>query len=704
MDFYAYYPYIEDLTNARSIVFSVKTDQSNEADYWASDFLWGKRTDVSPTTDAVSIEMKHLFSNILIYLVAGEGISEEELAAADVDIKICNVWRSAYISTATGNINDYSTNCDIKPWNTGEYYRAILPPQKVSGSKKLLSVKINGKEYSYYTDVELKSNTKHKITVKFNATEKDNVVFSIKEWEEDGVDYGGNLRTPSVDEIPRTLVTNATMGSLIHSDFGYPSILAASDNYIGEITSNYSYVYNHFYYYSSQLHIGPNGICIIIWDNYYKFISVTNSVIKEIASSKIHAKQRAIAKTYRALFYLDLARFYDPLYAVSTELPSYQSSLAAVEGLTVPYVDENTTEEMEKNNPRLPREELFQLIFNDLNEAENSLYEYTPATKDMPSLAVVYGLKARAYLWLGGFNEGLYNNEKYPDVVTGRAAYTKAAEYARKAIDYSSCTPLSEDLYCSKTNGFNDASHWMWGLSQTSETLISSLHNWAGHMCIENLSGYGQFTHLGVRKATYERMSDTDFRKKLIVGPNTTYDNYKLVTNLTESEWNEFGSSEGVQTYTHFKFRTKDGKKDDWKNDCVVDIPMMRIEEMYFIEAEAKEHISPGSGKRLITAFMTSHRDPNYSIPAGADVIEEIIFQKRCEFWGEGILFFDFKRLDMGIDNAYEGSNSNEECRFSTTGRCPAWNFCIPTSAIQQNIALEGKNNPDPTNTLKSKF
>ena len=121
------------------------------------------------------------------------------------------------------------------------------------------------------------------------------------------------------------------------------------------------------------------------------------------------------------------------------------------------------------------------------------------------------------------------------------------------------------------------------------------------------------------------------------------------------------------------------------------------------IEAEASEHVAPGSGKALIASFMTAYRDPKYTVPAGADVVEEIIFQKRCELWGEGVLFFDFKRLDMGIDNAYDGSNTPGGLDFSTTGRCPAWNICIPLAEVQQNLALEGKNNPDPSKTLKAK-
>ena len=512
-----------------------------------------------------------------------------------------------------------------------------------------------------------------------------------------------------IASIPAILITNNVYGGEYHDDFGYPSLMIHTDHAIGEVFPSNWYsggnqYYDRFQFYHYQMSIGPTGYCSLFWYNYYQFIKAANDLISVCGDNPGLAEQRGIAKAYRALYYLDLARLYDPLYAVSTERPEYQAALATIEGLTVPIVDENTTEADSKNNPRLPREKMFQFILNDLNDAETCLANFTPGAKNIPSLAVVYGLKARAYLWLGGFAEGLYDIAQYPDVVTGNAAYKKAAEYARLAITASGCQPLTEAEYCDPINGFCAANNaWMLGMIQSAETVISNLHSWAAHMCPTAGWGYGSGAQPGVRKASYERMSNTDFRKKLIVGPNTTYADYKNVTDLTEEEWATGGlEGKGIRTYCHLKFRTR-GEKVSSTTGNVVDIPIMRVEEMYFIEAEATAHYDAATGKALITSFMTAHRDPQYTVAVGTDLIDEIIFQKRCEFWGEGILFYDFKRLDMGIDNAYEGSNAPGGTDFSTTGRCPAWNLCIPQKETQQNNALEGKNNPDPSRTLKPK-
>ena len=78
-------------------------------------------------------------------------------------------------------------------------------------------------------------------------------------------------------------------------------------------------------------------------------------------------------------------------------------------------------------------------------------------------------------------------------------------------------------------------------------------------------------------------------------------------------------------------------------------------------------------------------------------MIDEIVFQKRVELWGEGQIFFDIKRLNMSVTRGYPGTNHPEARRYNTVGR-PAWmNFCIVRSEKNNNAALEGYENPDPS-------
>ena len=77
----------------------------------------------------------------------------------------------------------------------------------------------------------------------------------------------------------------------------------------------------------------------------------------------------------------------------------------------------------------------------------------------------------------------------------------------------------------------------------------------------------------------------------------------------------------------------------------------MRVEEMYFIEAEAVAHTNAAKGKELLETFMKTYRYPKYTCKVSStdDVVEEIVFQKRVELWGEGQTFFDIKRLNYSV-------------------------------------------------------
>ena len=84
------------------------------------------------------------------------------------------------------------------------------------------------------------------------------------------------------------------------------------------------------------------------------------------------------------------------------------------------------------------------------------------------------------------------------------------------------------------------------------------------------------------------------------------------------------------------------------------------------------------------------------------DFLTELLLQKRIEFWGEGILLYDYKRLDMGITRAYAGSNHAGVFKYNTVGRSPQWNIVITRAEFQSNTAInDANNNPDPSGTIK---
>lgn len=520
---------------------------------------------------------------------------------------------------------------------------------------------------------------------------------------------GGNVTSGQISEspfamediaasIPTILITNyLNMGD--HFDFGYPGIFGATDRMVGEVfpvSQNLPGGNQYYDRWQAWLYPDMGGLSATGWTdffylNYYQFIYSANEVISIASQSESGGVALGIAKAFRAMCYLDMARMYDPLPAKAPDRPSYESELEAVKGLTVPIVREGATLEQLENNPRATREEMFNFILSDLTDAESLLADYQPASKTMPSQAVVYGLLARTYLWLGGFEE------TYEGFVTGTEAYKKAAEYARKAINASGCTILTESQWLDPKTGFNTVNNaWMWAMIQTTDTVLNNLLSWAAHMSLEAVYGYGYGAQPGISVFSYERISDTDFRKKSYVTADRSYAAAQPYMSLTEEEFKT------VARYASYKFHTAGGEKSNFTIANVVDIPMMRVEEMYLIEAEATAHYDEATARTLLTSFM-AHRDPNYRIPAATtDLVEEIIFQKRIEFWGEGIIYYDMKRLNMSMHNADTGTNAPSGAIISTDGRAPWWNCVIPLGAVQQNIALTNMNNPDPTGTVRS--
>ena len=154
----------------------------------------------------------------------------------------------------------------------------------------------------------------------------------------------------------------------------------------------------------------------------------------------------------------------------------------------------------------------------------------------------------------------------------------------------------------------------------------------------------------------------------------------------------------------NIKFRPANGQCVEYTEGNCADHVLMRVEEMYFIEIESTLYKSGGgldAAKKLLNDFMRTYRYSTYDcsrITSETAFIQELLFQKRVEFWGEGILIYDYKRLNQGIARGYSGTNFPAVARFNTTGRSPQWNIVLPRVEAQANTAIV--NNPDPTELL----
>ena len=490
--------------------------------------------------------------------------------------------------------------------------------------------------------------------------------------------------------VPAAMMKAGSAGFGEAWDFGYPSMHLSMDSMTGDLVIAGNIGYDWFQQWGTDTGLGSEYAAgATFWLNYYAWIKAVNDVISKIDYDQISTLTEenkhflGFAYTYRAMFYLDLVRMYEFKENKYTKAEH-------LKGLGVPIVLPETKESDAKFNPRAKVEDIYNtLIFPDLDKAENLLSSFQPTNRYAISTALVEGLRARAYL-----ERATETNDQ--------DLYAKAASCARSAINLSGCTPLTQAEWEDPNNGFNNANSnnaWIWGLPLTSEN-VANLLCFTAHMAIENTwSGYAFQVCRAINKNLYHSITRGDFRRHSWLDPDRKAYNYKSC----RPDGTEYFRS--MPDYVSIKFRPAQGEFNQYKIGGAADHPGMRVEEMYFIEIEALAHTEGiQSGIAHLNEFMnryrmTDGRTYDCSPKAGnmLSFLNEMVLQKRIEFWGEGIAMFDMKRLDISTKRGYVGTNAPASFRLNTDGRAPYWNFTIPRNEIQNNTALENYNNPDPS-------
>ncbi len=483
-----------------------------------------------------------------------------------------------------------------------------------------------------------------------------------------------------------------------HWDWGYGSLMHIRDVMTADMAIPAS-GYNWYTTWSqANANLGDSWLSTqYVWQSLTKYNLAANNVLlmgDDSESDPYKRAYRGIAYAFRAFAYLDMARMYEFLPATTTK-GSYGPITAAgndVTNYTVPIVTEKTTEEESRNNPRVKRDVMFNFILGDLDKAEDMIASAPRPGKTVPNLAVVYGLKARLYMWV----------ENYP----------KAREYARLAInEHGPNTVTTEEQWTNTATGFNDINtpSWMWGMDYVKEDDVvqSGIVNWTSWMCNEQWFGYASVDPLvQIGSELYDKIADDDFRKLSFLPSwddldSPLWDKIQFVEDDFLDEFYYMGNNE----HASLKFRPGSGNTEDYTVGCVVGVPLMRVEEMYLIEAEAAAHTSAAEGKSLIESFMQKWRQPSYTCQAAdvQGVVDEIFLQKRIELFGEGLIFFDYKRLDKPVIRAYPGTNWSNTAELYNTPNRPSWmNFVFVRSEPNNNQAMVGWNNPDPSGTYQA--
>lgn len=472
-----------------------------------------------------------------------------------------------------------------------------------------------------------------------------------------------------------------------HWDFGYPSIMKIRDIFTAD-TPHVPNGYFQFSRWETNENQGEDYIFgQMIWWYYSKQVQTSNLAIGVLPAEPTTPKDLAnagYAYAFRAFAYLDMARMYEYLPTDGTDAVNKDGN--NVTNYTVPIVTESMDEAQARNNPRVKRDVMFDFIMGDLNKAEAYLANVTRASKTFPDLAVVYGLKARAYMWVED--------------------YANAQVYARKAIDTFGGKPTTKEKWLSTTSGFNDITcpSWMWGGQYTSQddAVKTGIINWTSWASNEYIGGYlSAGPYMMIDAKLYSQIDDRDFRKLSYVAPKdgALAGQEVFINKDALMSDPQFPVKIASTPYSSLKFRPGQGEMYDNTVGCACAYPLMRVEEMYLIEAEAAAQTKVSQGKDLIEKFMQNYRFADYKCTATdkQGIVDEIFKQKRIELWGEGQIFFDYKRLNKPVTRYYTGTNHNPEATFNTTTR-PAWmNIVFVRQEADNNKGLVGWNNPNPT-------
>ena len=464
-----------------------------------------------------------------------------------------------------------------------------------------------------------------------------------------------------------------------HYDFGYASTMMMMDASGQDEPSQVS-GYN---WYNKPLRFvdrtANSETTYFIWNQCYKNIKVANDVLKSVDLENLSD----VAKSYVGQAYAMRAFEYFTLIQI------YQFSYKGHEDAAgVPIVTEKTAEAEANNNPRAAVKDVYKQIMDDLNTAIDYLTDSRSAKSEI-NRQVAYGLRARVNLVMQNWSD--------------------AAADAKKAAE--GYTPLSKDAAAAP--GFNDvsASNWIWGniVDESNYIVQSGILNFPSMMCSFTGNGYSPtYACRMINSKLWKEIPSTDVRKGWWIDENLNSPiiNPKYVVHQEDEDedgnvvkylavYNQTGDevADITEPYTNVKFGAYKNQYGNDLNAC--DIPLMRVEEMILIQAEATAMGgNVEEGKRILENFVRTYRDPSYTCNAttAEGVQDAVWFQRRVELWGEGFSFTDLLRLKKPLDRT--GANYEVSVRFKLPAESPIFLYLIPEDEENHNEALVGNNNP----------
>lgn len=461
------------------------------------------------------------------------------------------------------------------------------------------------------------------------------------------------------------------------TDYGFASVMVYLESRGIDFVADLS-GYN-WYQYSTALFDCrvTDPITDMTWGTCYNQIFAANAALKNISAESQDPElqfYRAQALAIRAFDYFTLAQAYQFTYYGNEDKPCVML-----------ITEENEAEATADGIGRASVKDIYAQIMKDLNEAvtliEASKLKPEQVLDAQPkrflSAAAIHGLRARVNLVMHEWDD--------------------AAQDAQDAIQLFAGAPTTPET--AKGPGFASLSEsdWMWGIAiaETDRVVTTAIVNWPSHMGSLN-DGYATAgAWRRINKALYNYIPESDVRKTWFL------DGEGFSAGLTEAQ-QAFITDAEPEPYTQVKFAPYQNVLGTANN--ANDIPLMRIEEMYYIlaEAQAMGSAGPGAGTQTLVNFVKTYRDPEYSFAGGSAeaVQDEIWMQRRVELWGEGLSTFDLMRLKKPFDR--RGGGWGTTLVYDVQPNDPVLLLCIPQSEVNGNKAFTQAENNQPQSRPQS--
>ena len=182
------YPYNANYTAENfigdGITFNVKLDQSTHAGYTASDLMFAVANDVTPSTEKVVLEFKHLLSKLVVDI-------DNQTARTIKEVYVTNVYGGATYTIVGGY-----TNGNIETIKAGKLanassgytdsYALIVPPHE--GIPSIAITTTDDKQYTFSVNEAINFNPSKVRHLKVTITEESistEIDATIRDWESD---------------------------------------------------------------------------------------------------------------------------------------------------------------------------------------------------------------------------------------------------------------------------------------------------------------------------------------------------------------------------------------------------------------------------------------------------------------------------------------------------------------------------------------